>query len=77
MGKAHDEYLRDELHEEIMSFSSGTHLHVVSFVRLNSGLKVHQIILAIWKSNLGCLGKVKFSDICQKKCKVVVNNNLK
>jgi len=69
MGKVHDEYLCDGLHEEIMSFSSGTHLHVVSFVRLNRGLKVHQIILAIWKSNLGCLGKVKFSDICPKNVK--------
>ena len=43
------------------------HLHVVSFIRLNSALKVHQIILAIRKSNLSCLGKVKFSYICQKK----------
>jgi hypothetical protein len=44
------------------------HLHVVSFIRLNSGLKVHQIILAILKSNLSCLKKVKLNNICQK-CK--------
>ena len=52
------------LYEKSMSnMNPQNHLHVVSFIGLNSGLKVHQIILAIRKRDLGGLGKVEFGNI--------------
>ena len=52
------------LYEKIISnTNSQNHLRIVPFVGLNSGLKVHQIILAIRKRDLGGLGKVEFSNI--------------
>jgi hypothetical protein len=60
--------LEKTLYEEIISDANPqNHLHIVSFIRLNSGLKVHQIILAIRKRDLGGLGKVEFSNIWYKK----------